>query len=154
MCLPGVQHAGSVQAIGYIQAVLRYVHGSYRDTTVSAELARGTGSLARSELRHAAVDGQPSAAQSSEIDSRDAPIVRVVHVVVDWVYTGRRAGVTAGGASGGGRSLCRGVRDAVTRAAAATLEGVVETDPVARLVGESLNMDISRQLLDLSTANQ
>lgn len=88
-----------------------------RDTAVGAHLALQTGDLASGELVHAAV-------------------VAVVHVVVDGVDTGAGAGVTAGGASRGKGRLGRGVRNLVAGAAAATLESVVETDPVTGLVGE------------------
>ena len=59
---------------------------------------------------------------------------------MDGVNAAARASVTTGRATTGGRSLRRGVADLVTRAAATTLESVVETDPVSSLVGESLSM--------------
>ena len=73
----------------------------------------------------------------------DVLVVSVVHVVVDGVNAGAGAGVAADGATVRGLALRGGVRNAVAGAAAAALEGVVETDPVARLVGESLDTDIS-----------
>ena len=84
----------------------------------------------------------------------DVPVIGVVHVVADGVNTGAGACVAADGATVRGLALRGGVRNAVAGAAAAALEGVVETDPVTRLVGESLNTDISCQLLDLPAANQ
>ena len=57
---------------------------------------------------------------------------------MDGVDTRGRAGVAASGAAGRGRSLSRGIRDAVAGAAAATLESVVEADPVTSLVRQSL----------------
>jgi hypothetical protein len=84
-----------------------------RDATVGPHLGLQTGDLAGGELVHAAV-------------------VRVVHVVVDGVDAAARARVAAGRAFVRGRGLGRGVRDAVAGAGAATLEGMVEADPVAK----------------------
>lgn len=66
-------------------------------------------------------------------------LIRVVHVVADGVETSlARARVTANGASRGGRRLSGGVGDEVAVAGAAALEGVVETEPVADLVGDGV----------------
>lgn len=61
---------------------------------------------------------------------------------MDGVDARAGARVTARGAAVRGLALSRGVRDAVAGAGAATLEGVVETDPVTSLVGQSLRDDI------------
>ena len=57
---------------------------------------------------------------------------------MDGVNAGARAGVAASGAAERLGSLSGGVRDLVAGAGAAALEGVVETDPVTGLVGQSL----------------
>lgn len=69
---------------------------------------------------------------------RENSLVRVVHVVVDGVNTAAGARVTTNGASRAGAGLGRGVGDTIARAGAATLEGVVETEPVTGLVGGGL----------------
>lgn len=73
-----------------------------------------------------------------QMEDVNSPVVRVVHVVVDGVDAAARAGVTAGGAAARRGSLRRGVRHHVAGTAAAALEGVVKTDPVPRLVRQSL----------------
>ena len=65
-------------------------------------------------------------------------IIGVVHVVVDGVDTSATAGVATGGATRGGRSLGRGVRDLVTGTVAATFKSVVEANPVTSFVSQSL----------------
>ncbi|TLD26567.1 hypothetical protein PspLS_05208 [Pyricularia sp. CBS 133598] len=68
-----------------------------------------------------------------------ARVVRVVHVVVDGVKTGLvGAAVTADGAAAAGAGLGGSVVNQVTLAVAATLEGVVQTEPVADLVHSGL----------------
>src|SRR5689334_5757896 len=67
-----------------------------------------------------------------------ARVVRVVHVVVDRVETRQRAGVPAGRATARRAALRRGVTDRVVRARAATLERVVEPEPVPGLVRRRL----------------
>ena len=69
---------------------------------------------------------------------RDAPIIGVVHEVVDGVNAATGAGVAAGGAAECLGGLSGGVRDLVAGAGAAALEGVVETEPMTSLVGEGL----------------
>ena len=66
------------------------------------------------------------------------PVVAVVHEVVDGVNARARAGVAASGSAERLGSLSGGVRDLVAGAGAAALEGVVETNPVASLVRQSL----------------
>jgi len=56
----------------------------------------------------------------------------------DGINTGSRAGVTASWATVSGARLSRCVANTVTASAASTLEGVVKTEPVASLVGESV----------------
>lgn len=68
----------------------------------------------------------------------DEPVVRVVHVVVDGINITTAAGVTTSGASGCGGGFGSSVRNLVTGAAAATLESVVESNPVAGFVGKGL----------------
>lgn len=58
--------------------------------------------------------------------------------LTDGVNTSARASVTTDGASGSSAGLRRSVGDGVARARAATLEGVVETDPVANLMSQGL----------------
>ena len=89
------------------------------DAAVRAELRLEAGDLAGSELGHARV-------------------VRVVHEVVDGVNPAARARVLARRAAVRLLALRRGVRDRVAAAAAAALEGVVQPEPVADLVGCSL----------------
>lgn len=63
-------------------------------------------------------------------------LIRVIHIVVDRIKTSlARARVTAGRAATGSGSLGRGISDVIAVAGAAALEGVVETEPVADLVG-------------------
>lgn len=57
---------------------------------------------------------------------------------MDGVDTSARAGVTASGATCGGRSLRSGVTHLIASAAATALEGVVETDPVSGFVCQGL----------------
>ena len=76
-------------------------------------------------------------------------IVGVVHVVADGVNTGAGACVAADGATVRGLALRGGVRNAVAGAAAAALEGVVETEPVTSLMGEGLERGTARQALHL-----
>ena len=67
-----------------------------------------------------------------------AGVVGVVHEVMDRVNTGvggTSAGVPSSGAAGGGSGLGGGVGDGIT-AGASALEGVVETEPMAGLVGQ------------------
>lgn len=54
------------------------------------------------------------------------------------VNTSARAGVAAGGAARSSGGLRRGVANVVARAGAATLESVVETEPVTGLVRQAL----------------
>lgn len=66
-------------------------------------------------------------------------LIRVIHVVVDRVKASLAgARIAAGGAAGRGAGLGGGVGDLVAGAGAAALEGVVETEPVADLVGGGL----------------
>src|SRR5262249_32181997 len=67
-----------------------------------------------------------------------AGVVGVVHEVGDRIHAGLRAGVAALRAAEGGAALAGGVVDAVALAAAAALEGVVEAEPVADLVGRGV----------------
>lgn len=63
-------------------------------------------------------------------------MINLLHVVVDGVNAAARASVTVSGAARGRGGLGRSVRDRVAGAGASTLEGVVETEPVASLVGK------------------
>lgn len=59
-------------------------------------------------------------------------------VLTDGVDTGGSAGVTTSGASRSSGSLSGSIGDGVAGARASTLEGVVETKPVAGFMSESL----------------
>src|SRR6266508_1789617 len=67
-----------------------------------------------------------------------AGVVGVVHVVVDRVQARQRAGVAALGAAARRAGLRRGVAHLVVRRGATALEGVVQPEPVAGLVGRGL----------------
>src|SRR5436190_11656093 len=73
-----------------------------------------------------------------------AGVVAVVHVVVDRVEPGQRAGVATRGATRGRRALRRRVADAVVGAGAPALEGVVEPEPVTSLVARRLALVVVR----------
>ena len=60
--------------------------------------------------------------------------------LTDGVNTATAAGVTSSGAAESGGGLRGSVRDGVSRASAATLEGVIQTNPVTGLVSEGLEM--------------
>ena len=112
---------------------------SDRDTAVGAELSSHAVGLAGGELGHAAASSVVR--QRSELAGvrrMDVLVVSVVHVVVDGVNARARAGVATGGAAVRGLRLSGGIRNAVTATAAATLEGVVETDPVTGFMSQSL----------------
>ena len=85
--------------------------------TVAGNRLGDTGGLASGEVVHARV-------------------IAVVHVVPDAVNTAAGAAVLTNGASRGGGGRGGSVADKVARARAAALEDVVETEPVANLVGE------------------
>ena len=76
-----------------------------------------------------------------------AAIVGVIHEVVNGIgASGVRAGLgVVGGASKGSILLGGSVSDLITLTVASTLEGVVETDPVANFVGQGL-MELLDQL--------
>ena len=61
-------------------------------------------------------------------------------ILTNGVNSTARASVATGGAARRGGSLRRCVRDHVTRGRASALEGVVEPDPVAGFVCQSLLM--------------
>lgn len=110
---------------------------SSRDTAVGTELRLHARDLTSGELGHAAANEDQSMYLALTF-SGDEPVVRVVHVVVDGINITAAAGVTTSGASGCGRGLGSSVGNLVTGAAAATLEGVVESNPVAGFVGKGL----------------
>jgi hypothetical protein len=106
-------------------------------STVGGPVAVQTGNLASGELLVASTIMTVSKQflTKSTGPSGANSLVRVVHVVVDGVKTRlARARVTADGAARAGARLGRRIGDTVTRAGAAALEGVVQTEPVAGLV--------------------
>lgn len=120
------------------------------NAAVRAKLASHASSLARGELGHAAIDMMhQSLGLVTFMRESYIPVVRVIHVVVDGINTGTGAGITASRAAAGGGSLSGGVRHAVAAAAAATLEGMVETDPVTGLMSQSLRPAGSQQCVVL-----
>ena len=68
-----------------------------------------------------------------------------MRVLTDGVNACGTASIAANRAAKGRRFLCGGVTDRVTGTAAAALEGVVQTDPVANLVSERLMSRMVRE---------
>ena len=61
-----------------------------------------------------------------------------MRVLTDGVNACRTAGITASRAARGERRLCGGIADVVTGTGAATLEGIVQTEPVTSHMSERL----------------
>ena len=116
------------------------------DATVGADLGLEARDLASSELVHAAIH-KSSADTNGLTQVRHVPIVGVIHEVVDRVHASARAGVAAGRALVRCGGFGRGVGDRVTRARAATLEGVVEANPVPSFVRQGLGSTKKGNLL-------
>ena len=69
-------------------------------------------------------------------ERRENILIRVIHVVMDRIQAGlARARITTSRAPRAGARLGGGIRDVVAVAGAAALEGMVQTEPMADLVG-------------------
>ena len=78
---------------------------------------------------------------------REARVVRVVHVVVDRVESGGRAGIPAGLATERGGLLGGRIGDEVTALVALAEERVLEVEPVAGLVDERVALVVQAGVL-------
>lgn len=126
-------------SLGYIYTLVRSI--PRKDTTVDGNLALHAIELTRCELGHASIVG----VIHEVIYKKQPPGVRAIgiasdssRILTDGVNTSRSAGVTASWTTKGGRSFGRSVINEVTITGAATLEGMVETNPVASFVCKGL----------------
>lgn len=117
-----------------------------RNTAVGADLGLETRDLASGKLVHATIENVSDAAWPRQESHK--PVVCVVHVVVNGIDAGARAGIASGGALVRGRGLGGSVRDGVPSARAASLEGVVESNPMSGFVGKRLQVLRSRFVLN------
>jgi hypothetical protein len=130
-------YASSGREVTCFVLIEHALHSSELHSTVCLHLGPRALDLSGAKLVHACVVRVARKHVSTSKQARQ--VWSSLHVVLSRVESSAGARVTSHGAASGRRCLRRGIRDTVTETVATALEGVVQTSPMADLVGQSLS---------------